>query len=122
MPKRRISSSASGEESSQMRPALTPAAREQQLIALAYDLVEQRLRDGTASSQETTHFLKLGTAKYELELEQTRQQTELIKAKQGSLESTRKIEELYEEAKKAMMSYAGNSSQKIDIREDDDVR
>ena len=40
-----------------IRPALTPEARENQMIALAVDLVEQRLLDGTASSQETTHFL-----------------------------------------------------------------
>lgn len=38
-----------------IRPALTPEARENQLISLAIDLVEQRLIDGTASSQETTH-------------------------------------------------------------------
>ena len=38
-----------------IRPALTPEARENQLIALATDLVEQRLLDGTASSQETTY-------------------------------------------------------------------
>ena len=44
-----------------IRPALTPEARENQMIALAVDLVEQRLLDGTASSQETTHFLKLGS-------------------------------------------------------------
>ena len=49
------------------RPALTPEARENQLIAKAYDLVEQRLDDGTATSQETTHFLKLGSAKAKLE-------------------------------------------------------
>ena len=50
------------------RPALSPEARENQLIALAVDLVEQRLIDGTASSQETTHFLKLGSTKNQLEM------------------------------------------------------
>ena len=43
-----------------IRPALTPEARENQLIALAVDLVEKRLIEGTASSKETTHLLKLG--------------------------------------------------------------
>ena len=42
------------------RPALTPEAREKQLVALAVDLVEKRLREGTASSQEVTHILKPG--------------------------------------------------------------
>ena len=51
------------------RPALTPEARENQLISLAIDLVEQRLIDGTASSQETTHFLKLASTKAKIEKE-----------------------------------------------------
>ena len=40
-----------------MRPALTPEARENQLISLAVDLAEEQLRDKTASSQVITHFL-----------------------------------------------------------------
>ena len=40
-----------------IRPALTPEAREKQLVALAVDLVEKRLREGTASSQEVTQIL-----------------------------------------------------------------
>ena len=42
-----------------LRPALSPETRENQLISLAYDLVEERLLNGTATSQETTYFLKL---------------------------------------------------------------
>ena len=52
----------------QMRPALTPEARENQLISLAVDLAEQQLRDGTASSQVITHFLKLNLKKRNFEL------------------------------------------------------
>ena len=51
------------------RTATSPEARENQLISLAYDLVEQRLRDGTATSQETVHFLKLGSTKDRIEKE-----------------------------------------------------
>ena len=43
------------------RKAMDPDAREQQMIALAVDLAEKQLREGTASSQVITHFLKLGT-------------------------------------------------------------
>ena len=57
-----------------MRPALTPEARENQLISLAIDLVEQRLIDGTASAQETTHFLKLASRKAKLEAENANKQ------------------------------------------------
>ena len=90
------------------RPALTPEARENQLISYAMDLVEQRLLDGTASSQETTHFLKLGSTKAQLELEKTRRENELLTAKTKSLESSKRTEELMEKAIKAFRSYSGN--------------
>lgn len=38
------------------RKALTPEDREQQLIAAAYDLAEERILNGTATSQEIVHF------------------------------------------------------------------
>lgn len=50
-----------------MRPALTPESRENQMIALAMDLAEQQLRDGTASSQLITEFVKRGSTKARLE-------------------------------------------------------
>ena len=61
-----------------LRPALSPEARENQMIALAVDLAEQQLIDGTASAQVITHFLKLGTTKAELEKEKIRKETELL--------------------------------------------
>ena len=51
------------------RPAISPEARENQLISLAVDLAERQLMDGSASSQVITHFLKLGTTRAELEKE-----------------------------------------------------
>ena len=93
--------------SRKMRPALTPEARENQLIALAVDLVEQRLREGTASSQETTHFLKLGSMKNRLEMEKLEEENKLLKAKTESIQSQKRVEELYSEAIKAMRNYAG---------------
>ena len=89
------------------KPALTPEDREKQLIALATDLVEQRLRNGTASSQETTHFLKLGTQKATLEKEILEKQKELIVAKTENLKSGQKLEGLYIEAMEAMRRYSG---------------
>lgn len=90
-----------------VRPALTPEARENQLISLAVDLVEQRLIDGTASSQETTHFLKLGSTKNQLEMEKIRLENELTKAKTEAVESAKNVEALYKEALDAMKNYAG---------------
>ena len=93
-----------------IRPALTPEARENQLIALAVDLVEQRLLDGTASSQETTHFLKLGSMKNQLEMEKLREENKLLQAKTESIQSAKRVEELYAEAINAMRRYSGNRS------------
>ena len=91
-----------------IRPALTPEARENQLIALAVDLVEKRLIEGTASSQETTHFLKLGSTKNQLEMEKLREENKLLQARTEALQSAKKSEELFNEAIKAMQRYSGN--------------
>ena len=97
-----------------IRPALTPEARENQLIALAVDLVQQRLLDGSASSQETTHFLKLGSMKNQLEMEKLREENKLLKAKTESIQSAKRVEELYAEAINAMRRYSGNSNTNAD--------
>ena len=91
-----------------IRPALSPEARENQLIALAVDLVEQRLLDGTASSQETTHFLKLGSMKNRLEMERLKEENELMRTKRKAIESGEEMKAMYEEAIKAMRRYSGN--------------
>ena len=97
-------------ESRKIRPALTPEARENQMIALAVDLVEQRLLDGTASSQETTHFLKLGSMKNRLEMEKLQEENRLLKARTEALQSAKRVEELYSEAIKAMRRYSGQGN------------
>ena len=93
------------------RPALNPETRENQLVALAVDLAEQQLRDGTASSQVITHYLKLGTMKERQEREKLEQEIKLLKAKTEAIESAKHIEELYADAIKAMQSYSGNGDQ-----------
>lgn len=96
-----------------MRPALTPEAREKQLVSLAYDLVEERLRNGTATSQETTHFLKRGSTKDQLEQEILELQKELIAAKTEALQAAKRSEELYANAIAAMKLYSGNSDEEL---------
>lgn len=93
-----------------IRPALTPEARENQLISLAIDLVEQRLIDGTASSQETTHFLKLATNKAKLERERFELENELIRAKTQALRDQADMKVLYADAIAAMRRYSGHGS------------
>lgn len=99
---------ASNTQTRKTRPATTPEARENQLISLAIDLVEQRLIDGTASSQETTHFLKLASSKARIEKERLELENEMIKAKTESLKSSKRIEELYADAINAMKRYSGH--------------
>ena len=89
------------------RPALTPEARENQMIALAVDLAEEQLLNGTASSQIISHFLKLASTKERIEKEILLEQKKLIEAKTESLQSAKRSEELYENAIRAMRVYSG---------------
>lgn len=105
MPKGKAASSS--DTPRQMRPALSPEARENQLISLATDLAEKQLREGTASSQVITHYLKLGSTKEKIEKEILEKQKELIEAKTQNLQSAARIEELYSKAMKAFREYSG---------------
>lgn len=93
-----------------MRPALTPEARENQMISLAVDLAEQQLRDGTASSQVITHYLKLGTTKEKLEKEKLEEENKLLRAKTENLKSQKDMAEVYANAILAMKEYSGAGS------------
>lgn len=90
-----------------IRPAISPEARENQLISLAIDLAEKQLIEGTASSQVITHYLKLGSTKEKLEKEILEKQKTLIEAKAETLKSSQRIEELYSKAIEAMKEYSG---------------
>ena len=94
-----------------IRPALTPEARENQMIALAVNLAEKQLREGTASSQVITHYLKRDAEKKknDVELQILQKQKELIEAKTESLRAAQSNEELYKNAINAMREYAGGS-------------
>lgn len=100
-----------------IRPALTPESRENQLISLAVDLAEKQLQEGTASSQVITHYLKLGSTKEKIEKEILEKQKELISAKTEALKSAKRIEELYTDAIKAMRTYSGQ----VNPEEEDDI-
>lgn len=87
-------------------PGLTPEARQNQLIALSIDLAEKQLRDGTATSQVITHYLKLATEREKLEARKLETEIEMIKAKTEALQSSKEIEELYKDAIEAMRRYS----------------
>ena len=106
----KVKPAGSSASSRKIRPALTPEARENQLISLAVDLAEQQLRDGTASSQVISHYLKLGSTRASLEKEKLERENELLRAKTENLESSKRIEELYKDALDAMKKYSGLGS------------
>ena len=93
-----------------MRPALTPEARENQMVSYAIDLAEKQLIEGTASSQVITHYLKLGSTKEKLEKDILVQQRELMQAKTKMIQSAQEVEVLYREALEAMRSYSGRDA------------
>lgn len=93
------------------RPATNPKDREDELINLAVGLAEQQLRDGTASTQVIVHYLKLGSTRGMLEQEMLENKTKLVKAQTESVQSNKRVEELYKNALDAMKIYGGAGEQ-----------
>ena len=94
---------------SRHRPASTPQGRESQMVSLAEKLAERQLRDGSASAQVITHYLKLSSSREQLEQQRLAGEIELQKAKVDSISSQQRIEEMYSEAMKAFRGYQGRS-------------
>ena len=92
-------------------PGTTVEARENQLITRAYNLAEKQIESGNVSSQVLTHFLKLGTQREGLEREKLRKENLLLSARTDSMESSKRMEELYAEAIMAMRGYAGREEE-----------
>ena len=103
----KVKAKSSSDNPKPRRPALTPEARENQMISLAVDLAERQLQEGTASSQVITHFLKLGSGREKLERERLEEENRLLKAKTKALDNAEEIKVLYEQALKAMRDYSG---------------
>lgn len=98
-------------------PATTPEARERQLIALSTDLAEKQLRNGTASAQVISHYLKLGSSREKLEQELLDETIALKRATRENMASAARVEELYSTAINAMRAYAGQAPT---TKDDDD--
>ncbi len=105
--KKAKATSESSSSKKKVRPAMTPEARENQMISLAVDLAEKQLMEGTASAQVITHYLKLGSTREKIEKEILEKQKDLIEAKTQNLQSAQRIEELYTNALNAMRDYSG---------------
>ena len=92
-------------------PPLSLEAKENQMISLAMDMAEEQLRNGTASAQVITHFLKLGSTRERLEKEILEKQKELTEVKTKNIEMSQRADELYSEALAAMRRYSGMGGQ-----------
>lgn len=89
-------------------PAIDSEAHENQMIAYAMNLAEQRLLNGTASSQEVVFYLKLGCSRDKMEKEKMKKETELMEAKRQNLEAVQRIEAMYASAMEAFRAYSGD--------------
>ena len=104
----KVKASKAADTPKKVRPALSPEARENQLIAAAVDLAEKQILEGTASSQVITHFLKLGSMREKLERERLEEENKLLKAKTKHIENMESNQELYANAIAAMKRYTGH--------------
>lgn len=102
------------------RPATTPEARENQLISLSVDLAEKQLRQGTASAQVISHFLKLGSSREKLEQSLLEETIALKKATRENMASAERVEQLYSSAIDAMRAYSGQAPLLRDDEGDDE--
>jgi len=101
------------------KPALTPEAREDQLVWEAMNLAEDQILAGTASPTVITHFLKLGSTRNQLEQAKIENETMLLKTKNESIKSAQHLEEVYTDAIAAMKSYQG--ARETEVVDDQDI-
>lgn len=96
------------------RRAQTPEERENQLISLALDRVEERMQNRTATAQEYIQFIRMASAKSRADAEKVALELELVKAKTENLRMQQKNEELFSNAIKAFRRYSGANNEEED--------
>lgn len=108
MPK---SASSSERDPDEIPPKLPPARtrdrRTQQLVFQAENLIEERLRKGTASPTETVAILRLGTEIERANIERIKAHTAYLEAQKAKAESETVREEMFQKAMDAMSRYQG---------------
>lgn len=96
------------------RPADNPIDREAQMANYADELAEKQLREGTASAQVITHYLKGASERDRLEREKIELESLRLKAQIAQIESQATSGELMARVMEALQHYTGND-------EDDDL-
>jgi len=105
---------------SRRRPATTPEGQESHMVAIAVQLAEKQILEGTASAQVISHYLKLGSSREKLEQERLARENELLVAKVEQLASQARVEELYLNALSAMRAYGGHDPDPVPDERDYD--
>jgi hypothetical protein len=88
------------------------------MVALAVDLAEKQLREGTASAMVINHYLRLGTTRERLEQQKLERENELLRSRVDQIESQARTEELFGQALRAMRAYSGQEDSTSDDDED----
>lgn len=96
----------------------TPEGRENRLISMAMDLVEERMANGTATAQEIIHYLKLGSEKSRVEVEKLELEKKLVEAKTENIKAQKEMTTMFNEAISAMKRYSGNIEEEEDDYDD----
>lgn len=91
------------------RKMQTIEGRENQLISLAFDEVERRLKNGTISSQLLNTLIQSGTVRAQKMLEKLDSDIKVSNAKVKYMESQENSEEVAREAMEAIRRYRRNS-------------
>lgn len=102
-------------EKKKRRPATSPLAKEQELANLATNLIEQRLRDGTASNQLLAQILKDNSRKAELERQKLEEENKLLRAKTEALEREKEMSVDLKEVMDALRTYSGQNDADMPI-------
>lgn len=92
-------------------PATSPEDSERRLQALAFELAEKQLRDGTISSTVLAQLVKSGTSRERLEQQRLMREVDLLERKAQGMESAIRMEEKYDAAIAAMRAYGGHDAE-----------
>lgn len=90
-------------------PATTVEERNNQLVSMAFDRIEQRILNNEASAQELIFFAKQGTEREALEIEGVRRRNAYLAAQEKQLGSQEEQKAMMAEAMAAFARYSGNS-------------
>lgn len=85
-------------------PAVSRKGRQSRMENLALDLIERKLIDGTASSQETVLFARSASTRGDLEEARLKAEVALLDAKKHYMESQEELQKMFKEAIEAMGS------------------